>query len=382
MKIAYINGNKDIDVNGHDGKATHIRGVMENLSKKGHHIYYLTKNEKFKKTKSKNIFFFQTEKEVIDFLISKQIDFIYERYYLYSKEGKKAAKILKIPRILEFNYSYVYGGEKDQTITKEDKQKLFQEEKRNLTSANAIIAISKVLQDYLVKLGIGDSPICPVCVDPSRFNPNKFSREKVKKELGLANQIVVGFVGSFQDYHGLKTTIDSIKEIKKTKRKIKFLFVGGGRNLDGFKEEIKKNGLEEQVLFTEVLYGEELIKAISAFDIAFMTTPAYKEDEYFKEYHGFPAKLLEYMIMGKPTIIPDTSVFKTLIRNNVNGILIHPDEPTALANTILLLASSNKARESMGKKGRETVLKEYTWDKKGNLILDIAKDILEKRYSV
>ena len=377
MKIIYINGNRDIDINGYDGKATHVRGVIESFSTE-HIVYYFTKNEKYVNSTSGRIYYYQSVEDIVKVVNSLQFDFAYERYCLHSYEGIEITQLLKIPIIMEFNFSFVYGNEKDKSIV--DIEDAFECEKRVLLSSDYIVTVSDVLQDYLNKIGVRQSMIFPACVDPIIFKPEITKRNKIRNKYNLLDEIVVGFVGSFQKYHGLEIVIEVINKVHDSNiKKIIFMLVGDGKYYDEFKNEISTKNLEDYVVFTGRLDQDNVVNAIAAFDIAIMTTPQYEKDKYFWKYHGVPVKILEYMSMAKPTISPEIQTLKHIILHDINGYVVKIGDSEAFFNAIICLRDNVEKRDKIGRAARETIIAKYTWKRKTDAIITLAKNLINNK---
>jgi glycosyltransferase involved in cell wall biosynthesis len=77
-------------------------------------------------------------------------------------------------------------------------------------------------------------------------------------------------------------------------------------------------------------------------------------------YHeGLPYSLLEASAMEIPVIGSRIPGILDAIEDGINGILIPPDDPTALAAAIRRLHADPQLRRTMGRAGRERVLRRY-----------------------
>jgi hypothetical protein len=72
-------------------------------------------------------------------------------------------------------------------------------------------------------------------------------------------------------------------------------------------------------------------------------------------------KTLEYLAAGTPVIITHAEGVSDIVEKASCGLVIPPDDPRALADTILLLTKQPDMRQQMGKLGRELVMAGYTW---------------------
>ena len=83
--------------------------------------------------------------------------------------------------------------------------------------------------------------------------------------------------------------------------------------------------------------------------------PSYRE--------GLPKVLLEASATGRPIVTTNTTGCKEVVRQGVNGLLVPPRNTDALINALRTLLDNPKLRVSMGKRGREIVIKEFSEEK-------------------
>jgi Glycosyltransferase len=79
-------------------------------------------------------------------------------------------------------------------------------------------------------------------------------------------------------------------------------------------------------------------------------------------YEGLPIALLEAMSEGMPIVATNVGGVPELITNGITGLLIRPNNPTALANAILeLLGDEDKAIE-MGNRAKMRIEADFSID--------------------
>jgi len=75
---------------------------------------------------------------------------------------------------------------------------------------------------------------------------------------------------------------------------------------------------------------------------------------------GLPMSVLEAMARGLPVIATPVGGLPELIEDGVNGLLVPPGDPPALARAILKLADNQEARQALGRAARETILARHS----------------------
>ncbi len=74
---------------------------------------------------------------------------------------------------------------------------------------------------------------------------------------------------------------------------------------------------------------------------------------------GLPRSLLEAAACGLPIVTTDVSGCREIVTHGVNGLLVPPKDPTALANAIEYLVEHPEERQRMGATGRARVLAKF-----------------------
>lgn len=198
-------------------------------------------------------------------------------------------------------------------------------------------------------------------VDIEIFKP--VPQLKLRSELGLKDSLVVGLVGSlaWSKRYNFCYGWDVIEALRLLKDlNIKALIVGGGSGLVRLKEKTKLYGLEEKVVFTDIISHQEIPAYINCIDICVST-----QSNDFVGFVRCPTKLSEYMACGKYIISTDVG-YATLYVNRAGKLLpyngIKDDSyPQRLAEHLRYLHNN---RDEIGK-GKEGI--------------NIARDQLENK---
>ena len=320
----------------------------------------------------------------------KDYDFIYQRYSGLSFAGPFLAKKNNIPLILEFNSSDVWKMKywfKQSSSLKTLLVRIVNSfkipivsyiEEYNLRNALLIIVVSTSLKETLTKKGIAEEKIL---VYPNGVDPQKYSTaikgDEIKKKYRLGNYKVVGFVGTFGQWHGVVQMAKSINLFFQLdpgkKKEVKFLLIGDGSLMPVVREVIHTNGYMDNVVFTGLVPQSEGPKYMGACDI--LLSPHIKNPDG-SAFFGSPTKLFEYMAMGKPIIASDLDQIGDILEHKKTAYLIEPGNIRQLSNAIQVLLDDSKLREDLGKNARVEALKKYTWKKHTEKLLEKLNEIM------
>ncbi|MFQ5629975.1 MAG: glycosyltransferase family 4 protein, partial [bacterium] len=275
------------------------------------------------------------------YLEDKPVDFIYERYSLFSLAGIRLARKFGIPHILEVNAPLAYEQEKMRglemkTLARETENEIFQE-------TNHILVVSNELKDFVLSCGIAEEKIevLPNSVDPARF-PEAMDCAKIRKQYGFDEKRVIGFVGSLKPWHGTETLLEAFKAVHAEHADTHLLIVGDGPTRESLQEYAKENALADAVTFTgKVPYGD-IPQHIAAIDIAVAPyTP--NENFYFS-----PIKIYEYMAMGKPVVAGSIGQVQEIMGSGDKGLLFSPGNIAELNSALQSLVVDSALRRRMG----------------------------------
>ena len=181
---------------------------------------------------------------------------------------------------------------------------------------------------------------------------------------GTANLL---YVGRLLETKGLTYLIEAAQILKQRKINFKLKIAGEGEFRQNIEEMIKERRLEEYVeLLGQQSSPEDYYRQA---DICIF--PSYERE-------GLMNTALEAMSMGRPVISCKGIALEEIIDGS-NGILVEPKNSSEIANAIAeLIKNPQKARE-IGLKGRLTIEKNWTWEKRVKELNDIYKQILMEK---
>ena len=76
-------------------------------------------------------------------------------------------------------------------------------------------------------------------------------------------------------------------------------------------------------------------------------------------WEGMPNALLEAMACGLPSIATRVSGSEDIIQDGINGLLVEPEDPIALAQAMRKIIHNHEAAQQFAKAGRDTIVQQY-----------------------
>jgi len=298
---------------------------------------------------------------------------IYQRYSRNNYTGVALSLKYKIPLIIEYNGSEIWMARNwgKRLIFKGITEKI---EILNLKMADLIVVVSEVIREELLNRGIEGEKILvnPNGFDPEMYNP-QINGEEIRKIYSFGDKIVVGFIGTFEPWHGAEVLAQAIKSVIQNNPNIRFLFVGDGIRMPIVKEIIKRENVDGFVTITGLIPQEEAPKYLAACDI--LVSPHVPNPDGSR-FFGSPTKLFEYMGMGKAIVASDLEQIGEVLKHKKTAWLVKPGDFQELAEGILNLAEDGNLRNKLGRNAREEALKKYTWDKNVDRTLNKLEEVL------
>jgi glycosyltransferase involved in cell wall biosynthesis len=313
----------------------------------------------------------------------QQPDLIYHRCSGFSFATSLVANQFKVPLIIEYNGSerwmskFWSGKNLSQKIIHPFKSRIIDIiENYNLMSSTLIVVVSDVSRDLLLEAGHPPSKILvnPNGVDPSQFRSlDQDQIDEIKHNLRIPkDKVVVGFSGTFGEWHGIPELAEAIDRINQDPYyldRLFFVLFGDGKLRSSIQNKI---GHYENILFTGTIPYEKMPKYLSICDI--LLSPHSKTPDG-RKFFGSPTKLFEYMAMGKGIIASNLDQLGEVITHKHTGWLIEPGNIDGLVAGIKILSDNVDLRNALGKAARQEVLAHYTWSAHVHRTMDALKSM-------
>ncbi len=288
--------------------------------------------------------------------------FIYQRYSLNNYAGVLLARDLAIPLVTEYNGSEVWISKNwGKPAALGDLSARI--EMLNLHASDLVVVVSRVLRDELLERGVVARKILvnPNGVDVNFFHPGIDSSE-LRKSLGIAGKIVIGFIGTFGPWHGAEVLVQAVAVFLKSnplyRDRLHLLMVGDGVRHAAARRLSDQLGIAANCSFSGLVPQRDGPKCLACCDILVAPhVPNVDGSEFF----GSPTKLFEYMAMGRPIVASRLGQISEVIEHGRTGWLVDPGSPEALAEGLSTLLQNDRLRAMLGSAAREEAVQKYSW---------------------
>lgn len=294
-------------------------------------------------------------------------DIIYERYNLFLLAGLWLKRMTGLPLFLEVNAPLkdervAYGGLALTGLAARCDRAVW-------SGADRVLPVSDVLAGYIRRAGVPEERICIIHngINRSRF-PAGASGTEARRELGLDEQVVLGFTGFVRSWHRLETVIPLLAD----RPDAALLVIGDGPARADIEAAADAAGVSERVRFLGFVERDRIAGYVAAFDIALQPSVV---------AYASPLKIFEYMALGRAIVAPDQPNIREILDHERTACLFDPDDPRGLITAVSTLLSDEEMRRKLGQAASaEIEARGLTWQANAGRIMTMAEEILARRH--
>ncbi|MGB7912379.1 MAG: WcaI family glycosyltransferase [Desulfobaccales bacterium] len=229
-------------------------------------------------------------------------------------------------------------------------------ELRLLRQARKVTTISRSMAARLAAKGVAASrlQVLPNWADLDKVRPGP-RLNALRRELGLTSETVVLYAGNLGEKQGLEVILEAAA-LTRSKPSIRYLIAGEGAARERIKLRAQDLGLDN-VTFLPLQLNSRLPLLLAAADLHLVVQRREAADLVM------PSKLTNIMAAGRPfiaTAARATELGRVTTESRA-GLLVPPEDGSALAQAVLALAQDPGARKEMGIRARRYA--EAFWDR-------------------
>jgi glycosyltransferase involved in cell wall biosynthesis len=210
-----------------------------------------------------------------------------------------------------------------------------QQRTRYLEHAQLVITPSIYLGNLVAGWGIDKDRIATIFngIQSERFKQS----ESIRRRNGVLRAI---FVGRLTNWKGVETLLLAMRELPL----VHLTIVGDGPAMPYLQQLAKQIRQDGTILFLGRLEKELLYREMSQAHVTVLNSL----------YEGLSHVLLESCAMGIPCIASQCGGNKEVIRHNINGMLIPPQDVSALVGALQNLCDNEEKRYMMAQEAKKT----------------------------
>jgi glycosyltransferase involved in cell wall biosynthesis len=239
--------------------------------------------------------------------------------------------------------------------------------KKMLRNANALIAITKDEIKDMIHLGVDSSKITVISNGVSEEDFKVENDGEFRKKHAIGKNPILLFVGRLNRIKGPDILLKSFCAIKDRFKEYHVVIAGPDEGmLAELQNIVAMNALGDRVHFIGSITGADKSEAFYCADL--LAIPSRQE--------AMSIVVLEAGITGTPVLISDQCGFADI--SSVGGGLIVPASVEGFQYGLERMLQDKKALIEMGKRLKDHVKKNYSWDSVAGKYLNLYSKILSK----
>lgn len=217
--------------------------------------------------------------------------------------------------------------------------------RRNFRHVNAFVSISRAVTESAIRTG----------VDPARIHeiPNFVGQVPQASPPPMPNKPAIGIFGRVTNWKGQKEFLRAAMRVLPRFPELKIYIVGDAsdgdpRYFDECREIARTSAFADQFEFTG-----RVTDVAAYYRKCTVVVHASIDPE------PFGMVLIEAMAEARPVVASTLGAPSEIIRDGIEGYLVNPNDPDAMAARIITLLSNPKLAAQMGVQGHDKVLAHY-----------------------
>ncbi len=237
-------------------------------------------------------------------------------------------------------------------------------EQKYVSQSDKVVTVVEEMQERISQYDLDDKSIF---VLPNTIN---IADSTFEEYTIVNNRPTLFYAGGINVHRGLQIVLRSLIEVKRKFPNILLNIVGTGSYEIVLKNYVKKNKLDDNVVFWGWKTYDEMMEILKVSDIAMIPHLHSEQTD-----NSSPNKLFQYAFMKKPIISSDCKSLRRVLLEMQAGI-IYPDEDyLELSRGIIKLAEDETLRNKLGESGHQAILGKYNWQISSSELLRLYNEL-------
>lgn len=208
-------------------------------------------------------------------------------------------------------------------------------------------------------------------VDTRLFSDSLNGRESARIKLGIKQDAtVILFVGNLLKSKGVFELVEAFGRLEeKYGEKLILALVGEGPDRSEILARASRLGIIKKLLLAGIRPHEEIPEWLRSCDVFVLSS----------HNEGMPNAVLEAMSCARPVVATRVGGIPEVVENGKTGYLVEKEDTAGLREAMGRLLSDPERSKEMGRCGRETIVKRFSWDKNAEEHIRLYKDLIERR---
>jgi glycosyltransferase involved in cell wall biosynthesis len=216
-----------------------------------------------------------------------------------------------------------------------------------------VVCVSEGQADRVRGAGVPAEGVAVIrnAIRTDRFSdPDPGGRQELQALFRTPRSRIVVAAGRLSPEKGFGVLLTAARRVVERDPSLGFVLFGDGALRATLARQIQTAGLREHVILAG--FRTDLDYLLPCCDLVVL--PSFTE--------GLPNVILEAFAAGLPVVATAVGGTPEIVADGVNGYLVAPGDDATLARRILDALASEEERQAMGQRGRERVLREFTFE--------------------
>ena len=224
--------------------------------------------------------------------------------------------------------------------------------------ASIVIANASNTERLLKDIGVAEERIRVLkpSVEADQFRERADLAQRIRAQHGLGDGPVLVTVGRLQLRKGHDVVIRAMNRILDSFPGTRYLIAGDGEERARLEDLVRREGLEENVVFAGLVPDEDLPGYYAAADVFLMPNRDVGAD-----FEGFGIVFLEAAAAGKPVIGGNSGGAREAVVDGETGLLVDGSRVEEVAAAVLRLLGSPDEAERLARAAEERVRTEFSY---------------------
>jgi L-malate glycosyltransferase len=188
-------------------------------------------------------------------------------------------------------------------------------------------------------------------VDVDRFAGVRRDRGRLLGGLGSGSRLIAVVANMYGQVKGHACLIEAARIVCRAVPSAKFVLIGDGVERPKLEQQVRQAGLEENFLFLG--RRSDVPELLACCDLSVLPSEA----------EGLPNSALEAMAAGLPVVATRVGGTPEIIIDSVNGLLVPPRNPPALADAILRVLEDADLARRLSRAGQARMRTHFSYDR-------------------
>ncbi len=230
--------------------------------------------------------------------------------------------------------------------------------RRAYTRSTFVVAISAFTRERLVEFGVPDALIETILPGAPQTEPLSPERvEEVKRAYKLNGHRIVLAVGRMIPRKGHATLVRAMPKILESHPETMLVCAGRGPCLAETSDLAQALGVADHVLLPGYVSDDHVAALYQACDVFALPTG----EDAGGQVEGFGLVFAEAQAHGKPVVAGRSGGVTDAVIDGETGLLVSPEDPESLAESIVSLLSDPEKAAALGAKAKDRIARELNW---------------------